>query len=115
MNAIELNLFASRVAAICDEMGWCCAARPSLRISKTAWIFPVRCLERMASCLPRAAHIPVHLGSMAYAMGNLVRERDWQAGDVIMVNDPYLGGLIYRMLRLLPPCLPRTGRLCWAS
>ena len=40
----------------------------------------------------QAAHIPVHLGSMAYAMRDLVRRLDWQPGDMIVVNDPYLGG-----------------------
>ncbi|KGD60516.1 N-methylhydantoinase B [Alcanivorax jadensis T9] len=40
----------------------------------------------------QAAHIPVHLGSMAYAMADLVSDRDWQPGDLLVVNDPYMGG-----------------------
>ena len=40
----------------------------------------------------QAAHIPVHLGSMAYAMADLVEGRDWRPGDLLVVNDPYLGG-----------------------
>ncbi|KGD65326.1 N-methylhydantoinase B [Alcanivorax nanhaiticus] len=40
----------------------------------------------------QAAHIPVHLGSMAYAMADLVSGREWAAGDLLVVNDPYLGG-----------------------
>ncbi len=40
----------------------------------------------------QAAHIPVHLGSMAYAMGGIVAQVDWRPGDMVIVNDPYLGG-----------------------
>jgi N-methylhydantoinase B len=29
---------------------------------------------------------------MAYAMADLVSDRDWQPGDLLVVNDPYLGG-----------------------
>lgn len=40
----------------------------------------------------QAAHIPVHLGSMAYAMRDLVRDINWRDGGMIVVNDPFLGG-----------------------
>ncbi len=34
------------------------------------------------------AHMPVHLGSMAYAMRGIVREVDGSPGDVVIFNDP---------------------------
>ena len=40
----------------------------------------------------QAAHIPVHLGSMAFAMQQIIKEISWSEGDVIALNDPYLGG-----------------------
>ncbi len=40
----------------------------------------------------QAAHIPVHLGSMAYAMRDIVAGFDWRPGDMVIVNDPFLGG-----------------------
>ncbi len=40
----------------------------------------------------QAAHIPVHLGSMAYAMADIVKRFAWKADDLILLNDPYLGG-----------------------
>lgn len=42
--------------------------------------------------LGQATHIPVHLGSMAYAMGGLVEAMDWAPGDMVVLNDPYQGG-----------------------
>lgn len=51
----------------------------------------------------QAAHIPVHLGSMAYAMQNLVRQLDWHAGDMVIVNDPFLGGTHLPDITLIAP------------
>lgn len=51
----------------------------------------------------QAAHIPVHLGSMAYAMADIVEDIDWQAGDVLALNDPYLGGTHLPDVTLVSP------------
>ncbi len=40
----------------------------------------------------QAAHIPVHLGSMAYAMASIVGRLQWRPGDMVVLNDPFLGG-----------------------
>jgi N-methylhydantoinase B len=40
----------------------------------------------------QAAHIPVHLGSMAHAMRGIVAGIRWAPGDMVMLNDPFLGG-----------------------
>lgn len=40
----------------------------------------------------QAAHIPVHLGSMAFAMRGIVSGQRWAPGDMLIVNDPFLGG-----------------------
>jgi N-methylhydantoinase B len=34
------------------------------------------------------AAIPVHLGSMAYAMADIVARFVWQADDLVLLNDP---------------------------
>ena len=103
MNAIELNLFASRVTAICDEMGLVLrrtAFSPNIkdRLDFSCALFGVD-----GELFAQAAHIPVHLGSMAYAMGDLVRDRAWQAGDVLAVNDPFLGGTHLPDVTLISP------------
>ncbi len=51
----------------------------------------------------QAAHIPVHLGSMAYAMVDLVNQFDWTEGDTLVVNDPYLGGTHLPDVTLITP------------
>ena len=47
---------------------------------------------RAGALFGQAAHIPVHLGSMAYAMADIVRRFEWRDGDLVLLNDPFLGG-----------------------
>ena len=103
MNPIELKLFASRVSAICDEMGLVLkrtAFSPNIkdRLDFSCALFGVD-----GALFAQAAHIPVHLGSMAYAMTGLVGNQQWQAGDMLVVNDPYLGGTHLPDVTLIAP------------
>ena len=51
----------------------------------------------------QAAHIPVHLGSMAFAMNEIVNDITWHKGDMIMLNDPYKGGTHLPDVTLIAP------------
>ena len=92
MNSIELSIFSSRLSSVCDEMGAVlqrAAFSPNIkdRLDFSCAVFD--CAGRLSA---QAAHIPVHLGSMAYAMQGIVDRFDWQIGDMVVFNDPYLGG-----------------------
>ncbi|MDH5484418.1 MAG: hydantoinase B/oxoprolinase family protein, partial [Gammaproteobacteria bacterium] len=92
MNAIALSIFSSRIEAICDEMGAVLrrvAFSPNIkdRLDYSCAVF-----DAEGALCAQAAHIPVHLGSMAYAMKDIVNKVDWHDGDMLMLNDPYLGG-----------------------
>lgn len=103
MNAIELSVFASRVAAVCDEMGAVlrfAAFSPNI---KDRLDFSCAVFDATGELCAQAAHIPVHLGSMAYAMRDLVDAQDWQPGDMLIVNDPYLGGTHLPDVTLVAP------------
>jgi len=44
--------------------------------------------------IAQAEHIPLHLGVMAYAIKRILKElpiEEWYPGDVVIMNDPYLG------------------------
>lgn len=92
LDVIELSLFTSRIEAVCEEMG------ANLRRSalspniKDRLDFSCAVFDRDGELCAQAAHIPVHLGSMAYAMRGIVSRLAWQAGDMVILNDPYLGG-----------------------
>ncbi len=92
MDAIALSIFASRIESVCDEMGAVLrrvAFSPNIkdRLDYSCAVF-----DPQGELCAQAAHIPVHLGSMAYAMKDIVSNIQWHDGDMIMLNDPYLGG-----------------------
>ena len=92
MDPIELSLFVNRLSAICREMGATlrrAALSPNIkdRLDYSCALF-----DAHGELCAQAAHIPVHLGSMAFAMRDIIAAINWLPGDMIIVNDPYLGG-----------------------
>ena len=111
MNAIELSVFASRISAICDEMGAVlrrAALSPNI---KDRLDFSCAVFDTAGRLCAQAAHIPVHLGSMAYAMEGIVRNIAWRPGDTVIVNDPYLGGTHLPDVTLITPVFLQGGEL----
>ena len=92
MNGIELGLFANRIAAICDEMGAILRRAAFSPNIKDRLDFSCAVFDRSGGLCAQAAHIPVHLGSMAYAMADVVGGVEWAPGDMMILNDPFLGG-----------------------
>ena len=63
MNPIELNIFSSRLEAVCDEMGAVlrnAAFSPNIRDRLD---FSCAVFDADGQLCAQAAHIPVHLGS----------------------------------------------------
>lgn len=92
MNPVELSIFANRIEAVCDEMGAAlqrAAFSPNIRdrLDYSCAVF-----DASGELCAQAAHIPVHLGSMAFAMRGIVEAVEWQHGDMVILNDPYKGG-----------------------
>jgi N-methylhydantoinase B len=103
MNPVELTLFASRLNAVCDEMGGVlrrAAFSPNIRDRLD---FSCAIFDAAGDLCAQAAHIPVHLGSMAYAMRSIVNRVSWMPGDTLVFNDPYLGGTHLPDVTLVSP------------
>ncbi len=92
MDAIELSIFSSRIAAICDEMGAVLQRASFSPNIKDRLDFSCAIFDAEGELCAQAAHIPVHLGSMAYALKGVIDLVNWSAGDMLIFNDPYLGG-----------------------
>jgi N-methylhydantoinase B len=108
MNAIKLSLFASRIEAVCDEMGAVLQRTAFSPNIKDRLDYSCAVFDAGGGLCSQAAHIPVHLGSMAYAMGNIVADLAWAPGDMIILNDPYLGGTHLPDVTVIAPVFVRN-------
>ena len=103
MDIIELSIFTSRLDAVCDEMGAVlqrAAFSPNIRDRLD---FSCAVFDAKGELCAQAAHIPVHLGSMAYAMQSIISQVSWNEGDMVIVNDPFLGGTHLPDITLIAP------------
>jgi N-methylhydantoinase B len=114
-DGIALALFAGRVQAICDEMGVALrrsAFSPNIkdRLDYSCALFDAR-----GALFGQAAHIPVHLGSMAYAMADVVKRFEWRVGDLVLLNDPYLGGTHLPDVTVVAPAFVERRLIAFAA
>ncbi|MEJ2761975.1 MAG: hydantoinase B/oxoprolinase family protein [Gammaproteobacteria bacterium] len=88
---------------MCDEMGAVLRGSAFSPNIKDRLDFSCAVFDADGALCAQAAHIPVHLGSMAYAMAGIVARVDWRPGDMIILNDPYLGGTHLPDVTLIAP------------
>ena len=103
MSPIELSLFASRIEAVCEEMGAVLQRTAFSPNIKDRLDFSCAVFDASGDLCAQAAHIPVHMGSMAYAMRDVVGQLSWQPGDMVIMNDPFLGGTHLPDVTLIAP------------
>ena len=92
LDPVKLGLFVSRLEAVCEEMGAVLQRAAFSPNIKDRLDFSCAIFDAGGALCAQAAHIPVHLGSMAYAMADIVGACDWSEGDMLVLNDPFLGG-----------------------
>lgn len=103
VSGVELAIFAGKLNAVCAEMGYVLQRSAFSPNIKDRLDFSCAVFDRDGAILAQAAHIPVHLGSMAYAMKNLVSKFEWHSGDMVVVNDPFQGGTHLPDVTLIAP------------
>jgi N-methylhydantoinase B len=111
MDAVELSLFACRLRAVCDEMGAVLRRAAFSPNIKDRLDFSCAIFDAGGELCAQAAHIPVHLGSMAYAMKDVVGATEWAQGDMLILNDPFLGGTHLPDVTVVAPVF-LDGELC---
>jgi N-methylhydantoinase B len=107
MDGVALGIFTSQVEAICDEMGAVlqrAAFSPNIKDRRD---YSCAVFDARGKLCAQAAHIPVHLGSMAYAMRDIVKAQDWRDGDMVALNDPFMGGTHLPDVTVIAPVFSR--------
>lgn len=102
-NAVELAVFSGQIKAICEEMGLVLQRSAFSPNIKDRLDYSCAFFDSGGKIVAQAAHIPVHLGSMAYAMRDIVSDVEWNEGDVLVLNDPFKGGTHLPDVTLISP------------
>lgn len=88
----ELSIAAALFSSVAEEMGVTLgrtAHSPNIKERKD---YSCAVFDSEARLVAQAAHIPVHLGAMPTAVAAALPLAPLNPGDVVILNDPYLGG-----------------------
>jgi N-methylhydantoinase B len=67
--------------------------------------------DRRGRLVAQAAHIPVHLGAFPILMERLAGGFRWRPGDVVITNDPFVGGTHLPDVSVVSPVFTASRRL----
>ncbi len=112
MNAAELQILASRLASVADEMGAVlrrAAYSPNIkeRADCSAALFTAA-----GELLAQAEHIPVHLGSMPASVAAAIATGRTEA---MVLNDPFAGGTHLNDLTMVAPVVVGGRLVGWVA
>jgi N-methylhydantoinase B len=105
------EVFRHRTVSVAEEMG--------ITLERTAFSPNIK-ERRDHSCalfdhrgrlIAQAAHIPVHLGAFPLLTAHIVPRFRWRPGDVVLCNDPFVGGTHLPDLSVVSPVFAASGRL----
>lgn len=104
VDPVSLEIFRSALTAIAEEMGAVLTRSAYSPNIKERRDFSCALFDRHGRMVAQAAHIPVHLGAMPDSVATALREFDrFAPGDVIALNDPFMGGTHLPDITLISP------------
>src|SRR5689334_12467577 len=93
VSAVTLEIFRCSLNAIAEEMGTVLMLSSYSPNIKERRDFSCALFDAQGRLIAQAAHIPVHLGSMPDSVAAAIATiEQFAPGDIVAVNDPYLGG-----------------------
>ncbi|HZD10668.1 MAG TPA: hydantoinase B/oxoprolinase family protein, partial [Candidatus Binatia bacterium] len=108
-DAATLSVFHHLFASVAEEMGGTLERAAYSPNIKERLDFSCALFLGDGQMLAQAAHIPVHLGAMPASVRAAIEEvGHFQNGDVVILNDPFLGGTHLPDITLVSPVFP-TG------
>jgi N-methylhydantoinase B len=104
VNPVSLEIFRSTLTAIAEEMGAVLMYSSYSPNIKERRDFSCALFDAHGRLIAQAAHIPVHLGSMPDSVAAALVTFDCFApGDIIALNDPFLGGTHLPDITMIAP------------
>lgn len=116
VDPVSLEIFRGALTAIAEEMGAVLARSAYSPNIKERRDFSCALFDRRGRLVAQAAHIPVHLGSMPDSVAAALAVFDrFAPGDVIALNDPFLGGTHLPDVTLISPLFMTVDGQQWLS
>lgn len=104
VDPVLLEVYRNRFSGISEEMGVTLQRTSYSPNVKERLDFSCAIFDGEGAMVAQAAHIPVHLGAMpASVEAALNAFPSWEAGDVVMLNDPFQGGTHLPDITLVSP------------
>src|SRR5438045_8340494 len=107
---IELEIFKNIYHSIAEEMGAALkrtAFSPNIKERRD---YSCAVFDRAGQVIAMGDHMPVHLGSMPMSVSAAIAAGPMEAGDVIMLNDPFRGGTHLPDITLVAPVYAGASR-----
>ncbi len=93
MDPLQLEVWRHRLSSIAEEMGETLRRTGFSPNIKERLDFSCAIFDAEGRMVAQAAHIPAHLGAMPASVATVLPLfTEWHAGDVVIVNDPFMGG-----------------------
>ena len=92
---VTLEIYRALYTSVAEEMGVALrrtAFSPNIKERRD---YSCAVFDRRGRVVAQGDHMPVHLGSMPMAVAAALRETEIGPGDVVALNDPFAGCLLY--------------------
>jgi N-methylhydantoinase B len=100
---VELEVFKSLYHSIAEEMGGALRRTSFSPNIKERRDYSCAVFGSAGQVIAMGDHMPVHLGSMPMSVAAAVKQCELEAGDVVMLNDPFRGGTHLPDITLVMP------------
>ena len=104
----ELAVFDALFSSVAEEMGVTLGRTAHSPNIKERRDYSCAVFDARGRLVSQAAHIPVHLGAMPLAVEAVLPLAPFAPGDVVILNDPYLGGTHLPDITLVSPAFDGT-------
>lgn len=107
---ITLEIFKHLFGSVAEEMGVTLRRTAYSPNIKERLDFSCALFDGEGRLLAQAAHIPVHLGAMPASVRSAIEQcSPFAPGDVVILNDPYLGGTHLPDITIVSPVFIDVG------
>ena len=107
---VELEVFKNLYHSIAEEMGAALRRTSFSPNIKERRDYSCAVFDSAGQVIAMGDHMPVHLGSMPMSVAAAVAQCELAPGDVVMLNDPFVGGTHLPDITLVMPVYVKVTR-----